>query len=144
LITKVYGEVPEFTEELLSAGGIGGFGNSALIKKIKSSGDSSSTSPERSRKDDTMADVEKRHLSSEFHHEPTSLGPTPSAGYAGRKSALMAMTATAAQMTLTAGRKNVTPLSVAAKKKSTPPSSPMLKYLKIRVRLTYTKLPVKE
>ena len=130
---KVYGEVPEFTEELLSAGGIGGFGNSALIKKIKSSGDSSSTSPERSRKDDTMADVEKRHLSSEFHHEPATLGPTPTAGYGGRKAALLAMTATT--MMTTTARKNVAPASVAAKKKTAQQSSPMLKFLKIRVRI---------
>ncbi len=107
--------MPEFAEELLSGGGIGGFGNSALIKKLKSTGDSSSTSPERSRKDDATADVEKRHFSSEFHHEP-SLGPPPTAAYGSRKAALMAMTATT--MTLTAGKKSVAATNVAAKKKA--------------------------
>ena len=131
---QVFGEEPDFAEELLSGvGGIGGFANPGITKKLKSTGDSSSTSPERSRKDDTMADVEKRHLSCEFHHEPATLGPTPTAGYGGRKAALLAMTATT--MMTTTARKNVAPTSVAAKKKTAQQSSPMLKFLKIRVRI---------
>ena len=130
---QVFGEEPDFAEELLSGvGGIGGFANPGITKKLKSTGDSSSTSPER-RKDDAWADVEKRHHSSEFHHEP-SCGPTPTAGYGSRKAALMAMTATT--LTIATGKKSIVTPNVATKKKKPNQSSPMLKYLKIRVRWT--------
>ena len=63
---QVFGEEPDFAEELLSGvGGIGGFANPGITKKLKSTGDSSSTSPER-RKDDALADVESVTTAASF------------------------------------------------------------------------------
>jgi hypothetical protein len=119
---KVFGEEQEFSEDMLSgATALSGFGNPhGIAKKLKSTqGDSSSTSPERSRKEET-SDTEKRFHSNEQHlqqHHEVSCGPTPTAGYGSRKNAVSSKSA------------------VASKKKANATPSPMLKYLKIRVRL---------
>jgi hypothetical protein len=114
----VYGEEPEFSEELLSGGGIGGYGHAGAAKKVKSSGDSSSTSPERSRRDDAF-DGDKRHP--DVHHE-SSCGPTPTAGYGNRKPL---------------AKKPAAASGSEERTKAAPSPSPMLKYLKIRVSVLH-------
>ena len=104
---------------LSGATALSGFGNPhGIAKKLKSTqGDSSSTSPERSRKEETTSDTEKRLHSNEQQHHEVSCGPTPTAGYGNRKIAVSSKSA------------------VASKKQANATPSPMLKYLKIRVSL---------
>ena len=108
---------------LSGAAALGGLVNPhhGMGKKLKSTqGDSSSTSPERSRKEETTSDTERRYHANEQHHE-VSCGPTPTAnaGNGSRKTAMSSKGGVASKKQQKANAATTT--------------SPMLKYLKIRV-----------